>query len=143
MKASTGLMRSIWRYHGGVIAAATLAVTAVLGVTSAQEMPNGGTYILHSAAQGDCPALDWHVVVDVDGSVAGMISWNEMRSMAQVTGVVRRNARTFQATARELGGERGVATVEGHVSDDGSLVATIKGPHVDCQDIKVPLSPKG
>lgn len=68
------------------IALATiLATSAIYGACLGQEPTKAGIYILHSAAQGSCPALDWRVVVKVDGAVAGMVSWDEMRSIAQVT----------------------------------------------------------
>ena len=54
-----------------------LATIASCGACSGEEATKAGIYILHSAAQGNCPALDWHVVVKVDGTVAGMVSWDE------------------------------------------------------------------
>src|SRR5690349_14158581 len=75
--------------------AAILTTSATFGGCLGGEATKAGIYMLHSAAQGTCPALDWHVVLKVDGTVAGMISWDEMRSMAQVIGVVKNEDRTF------------------------------------------------
>ena len=115
-----------------------LATIASCGACLGEEATKAGIYILHSAAQGNCPALDWHVVVKVDGTVAGMVSWDEMRSIAQVIGVVKSEARTVHLQARELVGDRRTAVIDGIVKDDGSLVISIKGPNIDCPSVVVP-----
>ncbi len=46
-----------------VLTVSALALTASLGVASAQVFPEGRVYMFHSRTQGSCPALDWHVVV--------------------------------------------------------------------------------
>jgi hypothetical protein len=78
------------------------------------------------------------VVVKVDGTVAGMVSWDEMRSMAQVIGVVESVARAVHLQARELLGDRRTAVIDGIIKDDGSLVISIKGPNIDCPSVAVP-----
>jgi hypothetical protein len=118
--------------------ATILATSATDGVCLGEEAVKTGIYMLHSAAQGDCPALDWHVLVKVDGTVAGMVSWDEMRSFAQVIGVVRTEDRTFHLQAREFGGDRHAAVIDGIIKDDGSLVMNIKGPNINCPSVAVP-----
>jgi hypothetical protein len=41
-----------------VLTVSALALTASLGVASAQVFPEGRVYMFHSRAQGSCPALD-------------------------------------------------------------------------------------
>jgi hypothetical protein len=42
-----------------------------------------------SAAQA--PALDWHVVLQPDGSLDGVIAWNNMQSLAHALGSLNRS----------------------------------------------------
>lgn len=88
--------------------AAVCVFTAWTGATLAQgvtAVPAGSYYSFHSTAQGGCPALDWHVVVGLNGALSGMIAWNNMQSMAHAEGTVNQQARTFQMSATEQGGQ--------------------------------------
>jgi len=124
-----------------VLSLAACAVAALAtwgGSASAQDIPPGRVYVFHSTAQAGCPALDWHVVVGANGALSGMISWNNMQDMAHATGMLNTQARTFQMTAKEVGGQGRTATVSGTVRQDGWLVADVQGPNVKCQGINVP-----
>lgn len=103
-----------------------------------QQLPPGRVYVFHSTAQSSCPALDWHVALQADGTLDGMIAWNDMRSMAHAVGSLNSQSRTFQMTAQEVGGQGRTATVSGMVRSDGYLVANISGPTVNCQGVIVP-----
>ncbi len=118
--------------------ATILATSVTYGASMGEEAVKAGIYMLHSAAQGNCPPLDWHVVVKVDGTVAGVVSWDEMRSIAHVIGVVRSEDRAFHLYAKELRGEGLTAVIDGTIQDDGSLVMDIKGPNIDCRRVVVP-----
>ena len=120
--------------------AAGLAIAATCGVASAQALPAGRVYTFHSTPQGSCPALDWHVVVQSNGDLSGMIAWNNMQSMARATGTVNMANRTFSMNAVEVGGQGRTATVTGTVRQDGWLVANINGPGVACKGVTVPWS---
>jgi hypothetical protein len=115
-----------------------LALAAASGPAFAQGMPEGRVYTFHSTKQGGCPALDWHVVVGANGALDGMIAWNDMKQMAHATGTVNMQARTFQMSAKEVGGQNRTATVTGTVGQNGYLTANVHGPNVDCQGITVP-----
>ncbi len=121
-----------------IIVTGAIVIAATCGVASAQDMPEGRVYTFHSRAQAGCPALDWHVVVGANGALEGMIAWNDMKQMARATGTVNMPARTFQMTAKEVGGQGRTATVTGTVRQDGWLVANVKGPNISCQGINVP-----
>jgi hypothetical protein len=88
---------------GRLIAAAFAALGLWLGVAVAQ-VPQGRIYVLHSPAAGACPSLDWHVVVEPNDILAGMIAWDDMKTMARATGKVDRPNHTFTMTAVEMGG---------------------------------------
>jgi hypothetical protein len=83
---------------------AVVALVCVVRIAAAQ-VPQGRVYVLHSGAGGGCPHLDWHILVEPDDDIAGMISWNEMRTIARATGHVDRSNHTFSLVATELGGK--------------------------------------
>ena len=82
-------------------------------------------------------STNWHVTVGPNSTLSGMLAWNDMKAMAAVTGSVT-PARTFTMTAHEVGGQGRTANITGQVRDDGWLVASIKGPNIDCNGITVP-----
>lgn len=112
-----------------------------------QQLPPGRIYVFHSTSQSSCPALDWHVVLDANGTLDGIIAWNNMQSLARASGSLDAQNRTFQMTAREVGGQGRTATIDGTVRRDGYLVANISGPNVNCQGVTVtwfvPTPPSG
>jgi hypothetical protein len=114
-----------------------LALTASLGVALAQ-MPEGRLFVFHSTAQGACPPLDWHLVVGPNNTLSGMLSWDNMKSMAQATGTVNLTARTFAMQAHEVGGQKRSATIDGTVGQNGWLKANIRGQNVNCTGVDVP-----
>ena len=119
-----------------LLGASALAIAATCGVASAQVLPEGRVYSFHSPApNGSCHALDWHMVVGADNSLTGMISWDNMHNISNVSGTVNPAKRSFEANAMRPGG-RG-AKIDGQIRQDGWLIANIKGPNVDCQGIKV------
>lgn len=117
------------------LAAGAIAIAAMSGVASAEE---GRIYVFHSKATGACPSLDWHVMLGADNSLSGMIAWDDMKAMARATGTANMHNKTFQMTAREVGGKGRTATITGTVGGNGWLTANIKGPKIDCQNINVP-----
>jgi hypothetical protein len=121
-----------------LISVSAVAAIAVCGAASAQSSPEGRVYTFHSKAQAGCPALDWHVVVGANDMLHGMIAWDDMKAMAQATGKLNPQARTFQMTAKEMGGQGRTATVDGTVRQDGWLIANVKGPNITCTGINVP-----
>lgn len=119
-----------------LIAIAAPTFAGLLGAAAAQ-VPPGRIYMLHSPAAGGCPALDWHIVVEPNDIVAGMIAWNDMKTMARASGKVDRKNHTFAVTAVVLGGEAQTATVSGTIRNDGTLIANIRGPNVTCNSVVV------
>ncbi len=132
-----------------LIAAGTLVIIVGGSVTAAPQqpaqqlvqaqLPPGRVYAFHSVAQGGCPPLDWHIVLQPDGTLDGMISWNNMQSVARTTGSINPQTRVFQMYAMEVGGQVRAATIDGTVNpQNGLLTASIRGPTVTCQGIQVP-----
>ena len=105
----------------------------------AQQLPPGRVYAFDSSAQAGCPGLNWHMVLGEGGALSGLIGWNNMQSVARVSGSVSLQTRTFQGTAAEVGGQGRTATLTGTVDPtSGWLTANIQGPNVNCQGIRVP-----
>ena len=102
---------------GRLIAATSAALGLWLGVAVAQ-VPQGRIYVLHSPAAGACPSLDWHIVVEPNDILAGLIAWDDMKTMARATGRVDRPNHTFTMTAVEMGGQGRTATVDGKVEEE-------------------------
>jgi hypothetical protein len=124
-----------------LLATGALAIATTASVASAQQLqlPPGRLYAFHSSATASCPALDWHLVVGAGGALAGMISWNNMESLAQAVGNIDIASGAFKMTAKELGGQGRTATIDGTVSpSNGSLTANIHGENVNCQHVQVP-----
>jgi hypothetical protein len=68
--------------------------------------------------------MDWHIVLQDGGVLTGMISWDNMQSIARVSGTVDQQTRKFQMTATEVGGKGRTATIDGTVNkQDGWLTA--------------------
>ena len=78
-----------------LLAVGALLTGPALSASLAEKASVGGVYILHSPPQGTCPELDWHVVVGVNGSLAGMISWDDMKSLAQSLGHLENTDQNF------------------------------------------------
>ncbi len=119
-----------------LIAAAAITVGVSCGFASAQSMPEGRIYTFHSGSQGNCPGLDWHVVAN-DSKLDGIIAWDNMKAMAHATGTVNAQAKTFEMTAKEVGGQGRTATITGSITSAGWLEANINGPDVKCQKVTV------
>jgi hypothetical protein len=114
-------------------AAGAFILSAAGSVASAQTA--GIAYIFHSAPTGSCPALDWHVVMSDDHTLLGMIAWDNMKAMARVEGPITAE-KTFHLDAKEIGGAGKTAVVDGKLIP-GWLLASIKGPGIDCKDIQI------
>jgi hypothetical protein len=65
--------------------------------------------------------MDWHVVLTNGTDLNGM-AWNNMQSMAHVSGTLNPTARTFRMNAQEQGGQRRTAAISGSVEANGYLV---------------------
>ena len=121
---------------GRLIAATSAAFGLWLGAAVAQ-VPQGRVYVLHSPAAGACPSLDWHIVLEGNDRLGGIIAWNYMQSVARASGSINMQTRTFQMTATEVGGQGRTANINGTVGQEGWLVANISGPNINCQGIDV------
>ena len=126
-----------------LVAIGILAMTALSGIASGQqqqiELPPGRVYTFHSSPGSGCPGVDWHVVVQANNVLAGVVAWNDMQSLARVNGSLNRSTWAFEMTAQEVGGQGRTAKVIGKVDPGtGWLTADVEGPNVSCRSIQVP-----
>jgi hypothetical protein len=121
-----------------LMATGALVLAVSCGTASAQQTVEGRLYAFHSKAQGGCPALDWHVVAISNHALSGMIAWDDMKAIARVSGSVDITNHTFKMNAKEEGGQRRTAIIDGQIRQDGWLVANIDGPGVKCHGVSVP-----
>ncbi len=86
----------------------------------------GRVYVLHSNAAGECPSLDWHLVVGENNTLNGTVGANNMKTMFRVMGRYSADKTTFRLYGNEIGGTR-TAVVDGKIMPDNKLAATIDG----------------
>ena len=100
------------------------------------QAPQERVFSFHSNAGSGCPSLDWHVVVQPDYTVAGMVGWQNMQLIARVSGSMDPQSKTYQLTAKEANGKR-TATISGTIIASDHITANIKGPGIDCQGLDI------
>jgi hypothetical protein len=76
------------------------------------------------------------MVLAPDNSVSGMVGWQNMQVIARVTGTLNPQAKTFELSAKQQGGNA-TATITGNVVAPGHIMANIKGPNVDCRNLDI------
>jgi len=86
----------------------------------------GRVYTLHTMWTGDCPSLDWHIVVGEGNTLAGLISTDNNKAVFRVAGAFNPQAKTFQLAGTEIGSGRPGA-VNGKIQPDGRLEASLGG----------------
>jgi hypothetical protein len=141
------MTRIVMRLLAALALSTTFAVAQKAG-------PGDRVYDLHSEAQGSCPSLNWHMVASPGGVLTGMVSWDNRKVVAMVTGTIMPlvqverfgkplggdpKSRTFKGIATELGGQNRSANISGTIEQNGWLSANLEGPGVVCRNIKVPL----
>ena len=133
------------------------AVTLVLFTTAAlaqKTAPGDRVFVLHSEAQGTCPALDWHIVASPDGVLSGTFALPDRKMTATVSGSILPHPKVersgpslsgdpqvqqFRMIASEIGRHQRIANITGIIQPDGWMVAAVEGKGVSCKSIKVPL----
>jgi hypothetical protein len=120
------------------VAVAALASLLMASVAPASSQTPGAVYVFHSDEVGDCPSLEWSIVVGGNSTLSGIIAWNSMKKMARVFGTVAAD-KSFHMDATDVSGGGKTVAIDGRLMENGWLTAAIKGPGLDCQNIKVPM----
>jgi hypothetical protein len=105
---------------------------------SASTQTAGQIFAFHSQPAGDCPELDWYLVVRENGKLLGVVAWNDMSSVARLSGTIDAK-KSFHMDATAIGVTGRTVAVDGHFGRDGWITANIKGADIDCKNIRVPL----
>ena len=118
--------------------AAAAAITVTSGSAFAQfaPLPGGRVYPYHTAPTFPCPGMDWLLTTGENGSISGILAWDQKRSVARAEGSIKDGQ--VQMTATEVGGQGRTATITGTVDAKGWLVLNFAGPNVKCDGINVP-----
>jgi hypothetical protein len=136
-----------------VVAAMMMALPTSMALAQ-KTAPGDRVYVLHSEAQGTCPALDWHIVASPGGVLSGMFALPDRKMIATVSGSIVPHVKVerfgpslganpqiqeFRMIASEIGHHGRIANITGIIQPDGWMIAAVEGPGVACKSIKVPL----
>ena len=136
-----------------LITAATMALFSSMALAQ-KTMPGDRVYVLHSEAQGTCPALDWRVVVSPAGVLSGTFALPDRKMIATFAGSILPHVKAerfgrslganpqiqeFRMIASETSKHQRIANITGVIQPDGWMIAAVEGPSVVCKSIKVPL----
>lgn len=86
------------------LAACTIALGAI-GSCSLEQVQIGEQNLIHTVAQGDCPALNWYFLVDARRDINGYVVRDQFRQIATLSGVLNPDD-SYQMWATEIGGTR-------------------------------------
>lgn len=85
--------------------AACLVALAATASCALEQVPIGEWNLIHTVAQGSCPALDWHFLVDGERNVQGYVAVDQFRRIATLSGVLNPDD-SFQMWATDASGSR-------------------------------------
>jgi hypothetical protein len=123
------------------VAAAVIALSSSIALAQ-KTAPGDRVYVLHSQAQGTCPALDWHIVATPGGVLSGMLAWPDRKMVARVSGSIvphvkaERSGRAlgsdpqiqeFRMTASEIGHHGRIANTTGIIQPTGVWLQPLRG----------------
>lgn len=135
------------------MAAAMIVLSSSIALAQ-ETVPGDRVYVLHSKAQGTCPALDWHIVASPNGALSGMLELPDRQTVATISGSIVRNVEIerfglslggdpqvqhVRMVASEVGGHHRIVDITGIILSNGWMVAEVEGPGVSCKDITAPL----
>jgi hypothetical protein len=121
-----------------IVAAVTGCLMGGSFGTPAFAQTPGAVYAFHSDAVGNCPSLEWSIVVGGNNTLSGIIAWDSMRKMARAFGTVAAD-KSFHMDATDVTGGSKSVVIDGQLTASGWLIAAIKGPGIDCQNIEIPM----
>jgi hypothetical protein len=90
-------------FRRSVALAAAAAALATTAACSLEQVLLGQWYSLHTFAQGTCPALDWHFVVDAHRSIGGYLDRDQFTQIATLSGTLNADD-SFEMIARNASG---------------------------------------
>jgi hypothetical protein len=117
------LAGALFSSAGGSIALAQQPTGGIGGQGAADWGLPGSVFSLHSSPAGDCPAMDWHIVVQKDGIMTGMVGVEDMKTMFRLNGTY--SGANFHLDGQEVGGTR-TGAVNGQLQEQ-KIAMTLGG----------------
>ena len=116
---------------------AGLFVMGLAGTATALEPTRGELLSFHSEGYGECPDLDWHLVVGAQKQLTGLIAWDNMKNVARVSGSFNEEGK-FHLELQPMSGSGAKGSVEGQLPEyTGWLTASVTGAGCPHQQIQV------
>ena len=107
-----------------------VAVATFMAAAAAAQTQGAQLYAFHTGRMGACPGLDWHLTVEPDNKLVGLVMWDRNQHMARVDGQLNSD-RTFRMNVQEVGGQNRSAVVSGTARGD-YINAQIEGAGGPC-----------
>ncbi len=132
-------------FSSGIVIIA-LSTAATISPALAQKAKSS-LYALHSAANGSCPGLDWHLTVTGD-KLEGFVGVAHTNRLWRLEGTIKpasvNQERSFEMEAEEVGGAKRKAVIRG-TSGGEFLNAMITGAGTACdgKTIVIPRAVQG
>lgn len=117
--------------------AAGAVLVGLAGSANALDLEPGKVLTFHSSASGDCPGLDWHIVIGASNKLTGMLAWDDMQHIVRVTGTADQDG-NFRLAFQPTTGETGYGNIEGQFPDhNGWLTARVTNAGCPLQNVSV------
>ena len=111
--------------------ATVIALAGALACGPVMAQAKQGTlYSYHTSRIGNCPGLDWHIILEPNNTLSGFVAWDQMKHMARLEGSINQS-RNFELDAKEVGGTGRTATIKGNAAGD-YITAMIENSGTAC-----------
>jgi|ERR1700733_13683027 hypothetical protein len=116
---------------------AGLFMTGLAGTATALQPTQGEVLSFHSEGYGQCPDLDWHLVVGANKHLSGLIAWDGMKNVARVSGSFDEGGK-FHLALQPVDGSASPGNVDGQLPEyTGWLTASVTGAGCPHQQVQV------
>jgi hypothetical protein len=104
---------------------------------TALEPTRGEVLSFHSEGSGECPNLDWYLVVGANKQLTGLIAWDDMKNVARVSGSFAEDGK-FHLALQPVDGSASKGSVDGQLPEyTGWLTASVTGAGCPHQQVQV------
>ena len=116
---------------------AGLFMMGLAETATALEPTRGEVLSFHSEGYGECPDLDWHLVVGANKQLTGLIAWDNMKNVARVSGSFNEEGK-FHLALQPVDGSASKGNVDGQLPEyTGWLTANVMGAGCAHQQVQV------
>lgn len=123
-------MQSGLRFSQVTAVALASALACTPAVAQKKVPASGSLYAFHTGRVDQCPGLDWHIVVQKNGTMEGFVGWDNMKHVATLNGMVQKDG-TFRMNGKEVGGAGRTAVISGTAAGE-YIYAMIEGSGSAC-----------